>query len=95
MENEQATLGERKRTDVGLMNATNKENKTEKFCQLKETDGHSCGSYVGIGSDKLFTIDGLVLCANHTEDYIHQKISPFSLNRKKFDKLLNRMIFTE
>jgi len=64
-------------------------------CQLKETDGKACGNYGFTGADKYFNIDNLVLCANHTEFYIHQQLSSLSVHRKTFDKLLNRMEFIQ
>ena len=45
---------------------------------------------------KVFEIDGMILCDNHSEQYIHSEVHPdSSIHRKQFDKLLKRMVFTE
>lgn len=62
-------------------------------CQLKADDPQDCGGRFGFKG--LFKIDGLVLCENHTQEFIHQTVSSLSIHRKKFDKLLNRMRFAQ
>jgi len=44
----------------------------------------------------IFNVDGLILCDNHSEEYIHSEVHPSSsVHRKKFDELLGRMVFKE
>lgn len=43
---------------------------------------------------EIFVIDDLILCANHSREYIHsEEYASSSIYREKFDKLLNRMVF--
>lgn len=60
-----------------------------KFCQL-------CDENQRQYHPKTFEIDGMILCDNHAEQYIHSEVHPdTSIHRKQFDKLLGRMMFKE
>lgn len=60
-----------------------------KFCQM-------CKEQERVDRQKVFEIDGLVLCDNHTEEYIHSECYPSSsIHAGKFDKLLGRMEFKQ
>ena len=63
-------------------------------CVMKTYDEKTCGARLGLDlMKKTFTIDGLILCPNHTEQYIHQCMSSVSVHREKFDILSKKMKF--
>lgn len=54
------------------------------FCQLCSEDERRYRTTI-------VSIDGFVLCANHAQNYIHQKQYPStSVHRKTFDELASR-----
>lgn len=60
---------------------------------MKKYDEKGCSEKFGLNLLKAmtFTIDGLILCPTHTEQYISQSMATVSIYREKFNILLKKM----
>lgn len=78
-----------------MNNSSGTQDNTIEKCQLSEDKETKCSGDLTVNKDKLFHIDGLILCPIHTREYYHQACSAFSYYQKKFAQLQGKMVFTQ